>query len=624
MLTHATTASATSAVSRGQPVKPMAVLGSLPRKAIQEVMGLWRDRCLIEDGSLLFEDQQVWTPDNLARLYRNVIEVPLEDDRTFLEKFREQLKGDRGLVLLGAEAMAVYYLIVWPGAVRPATKRQRVNEVLSWAGEQLAEGSAVWRAFAEGIAHPGQYFLVRMELQIGFLVDFARRLKEQPVEKRREILDDPWQLRDFMDAADDATTPAIRHVLLHLLHPDTFERIASGPHKQSIARTYAGLVEDGEADLDEQLLTIREQLEALLNKPRSEVDFYEPPLWGTWGAGRAGEGTDSIDALELQKQLVIFGPPGTSKTYEAKQLAKQIIRRAAMREWGAVAYFQRQDELERIVITHVRRLQLHPAYSYEEFIRGLRLRDGKTVYEDGYLLRLVQEVKDEPVGDGEEPLPWVLILDELNRADLSRVFGEAFSVLEDRDSPVDLPGTEPGEKPSTLQLPEHLFVIGTMNLIDQSLEQIDFALRRRFLWQRSSFDALRLAEVLLELWHQTSMSRRYSWDRISEDMQTFIGRASELNKQIAASPLLGRDFEIGHTYFFKIVGLLERAEYLHRKNRASRILWNRRGDPLPPVGDLWRMSLEPLIDQYLQGVDAESRDAELARLGRVFLRGEAA
>jgi 5-methylcytosine-specific restriction enzyme B len=231
----------------------------------------------------------------------------------------------------------------------------------------------------------------------------------------------------------------------------------------------------------------------------------------------------------------------------------------------------------------------------------------------------VKEIEDETVRDGEAPLPWVLILDELNRADLSRVFGEAFSVLEDRGSPVDLPGAEPGEPTATLQMPGHLFVIGTMNLIDQSLEQVDFALRRRFLWQRSGFDALRLAEVLPDLWRQGSASGRYRWERISDDMQTFIVRASELNEQIAVSPLLGRDFEIGHTYFFKVTGLLERAEYLHRKKRSSRFLWSRRGAPLPPVLDLWRLSLEPLIDQYLQGVDAESRSAELARLADVFL-----
>jgi 5-methylcytosine-specific restriction protein B len=417
------------------------------------VVHRWRDCCLLADGSLLFDDEQVWTPENLALLYHNVIEAPLEDDRSFLEKYREQLQGSRELVLLGAEGMVVYYLFAWIGAVTAQTKRDRVNEVLSWAGEQLAEDSAVWRAFAEGIGHPGQYYLVRMELQIGFVVDFARRLKELTIEERREILDNPWRLRDFMDAStDEETTPGMRHVLLHLLQPDYFERIASGPHKQSIASTYAGFIEDGEADLDERLLIIRERLEELLDKPREQVDFYEPPLEGTWGADRAGDGTDPLDALELQKQLVIFGPPGTSKTYEAKQLARQIIRRAAMRQWGPVSYFQRQAELEEAIEARVRRLQLHPAYSYEEFIRGLRLREGKTVYEDGYLLRLVKEISDEEVADGK-PLPWVLILDELNRADLSRVFGEAFSVLEDRDSPVELPGAEPGDATSTLQLP---------------------------------------------------------------------------------------------------------------------------------------------------------------------------
>lgn len=105
-------------------------------------------------------------------------------------------------------------------------------------------------------------------------------------------------------------------------------------------------------------------------------------------------------------------------------------------------------------------------------------------------------------------------------------------------------------------------------------------------------------------------------------MQALIGRATELNKAIAASPLLGRDFEIGHTYFFKITSLLERAEYLHRKNRASRFLWSKRGEPLPPVRDLWSMSLEPLIDQYLQGLDDDSRKAERQRLGNVFLHGD--
>jgi len=152
------------------------------------------------------------------------------------------------------------------------------------------------------------------------------------------------------------------------IRPSSQAGSGSAASARRIASTYAGFLKDGEADLDEQLLTIRTRLEELLDRPRAQVDFYEPPLEGTWGAGRADDGADSIDALELQKQLVFFGPPGKSKTYEAKQLAKQVIRRTAMRQWGPVAYFERQDQLNRIVAEHVRRLQFHPAYSYEEWL----------------------------------------------------------------------------------------------------------------------------------------------------------------------------------------------------------------------------------------------------------------
>jgi 5-methylcytosine-specific restriction enzyme B len=109
----------------------MALLATMQRQAIQEAVDQWRDRCLVGDGLLLFVGKQVWTHDNLARLYRNVIGVPLTDRRTFMEKFHEQLGGDRDLVLLGAEVLAVYYLIADAAAVRPATKRQWVGEALS-------------------------------------------------------------------------------------------------------------------------------------------------------------------------------------------------------------------------------------------------------------------------------------------------------------------------------------------------------------------------------------------------------------------------------------------------------------------------------------------------------------
>jgi 5-methylcytosine-specific restriction protein B len=602
----------------------VAITEHARRKHIQAVVDLWRDRCLVDDGSLLSESEQLWTVDNLDRIYHNIVESPLLDDRSFIDKLEVQLEGDRRLVLLGAETIVIYYLFAWHGAVTAATKRARVNKVLSWADQELAEDSEVWCALGEeGIGHPGQYFLLRPDVQLAFLLDFARSLKNESPDERSAILSDPWRLRDFADINAEDGVPGMRHIVLHLLQPASFERISSGHHKQSIAATYAGLLPDGEVDdVDEQLLAIRGRLEELLAKPSEEVDFYMPPLAGTWGAGRE-DGTDPVEALELKKQVVLFGPPGTSKTYEAKNLAARIVRRHALKLWGPVAYFQRQDRVDELLKSHIHRLQLHPAYSYEEFIRGLRLRDNGVVYEDGYLLRLIADIEGEEPVEDEEPLPWVLILDELNRADLSRVFGEAFSVLEDRDSAVELPGAEPGAAAREIRLPERLYVVGTMNLIDQSLEQIDFALRRRFLWWRSSFDPARLADVLSELWEKTPARKRFPWDRIGSDFELFTQRAERLNKEIAASSLLGRDYEIGHTYFFDVVTLLSRAEYMNRRVRASRFLWTKKGEALAPVRDLWRMSLEPLLDQYLQGVDSDSRAAELARLSKVFLTGAA-
>lgn len=593
------------------------------RKHIDAVVEEWRERCLIGDGSLLYPDEGLWTAENLRAAYSNIAEHPLLDARSFMEKLKDQVGGETQLTLLGAELLIVYYLFAWVGSIGSERKRSRVNEVLGWADRELSEESEAWQALGEeGIGHPGQYFLLRPDVQLGFVLDLAIRLKEHPDTERREILSDAWRLRDFADEADEHGAAGMRHIALHLLQPDYFERISSGEHKQSIASAYGGLIDGEVDDVDEQLLKIREQLKELLDKPSEKIDFYEEPLAGTWGGRDGDEDSNTVDGLELKKQLVLFGPPGTSKTYEAKQLAAQVIRRAALRSWGPVEYFSKQARVTELVDQHVRRLQLHPAYSYEEFIRGQRLRDGNVSFEDGYLLRLIDEMEMETVPDGEPKLPWVLVLDELNRADLSRVFGEAFSVLEDRNQTVDLPGTEDGEKPRSIRLPERLYVIGTMNLIDQSLEQIDFALRRRFLWRRVGFERSRLTEVLRERWAATDMEDRYKWERLDTEMELFATRAELLNDQIGVSTLLGRDYEIGHTYFFDIVGLLARSERLHRKTRASQFLWNRRGEAHQPTRDLWSMSIEPLLDQYLQGVDAESRASELDRLEQIFLLGK--
>ncbi len=104
----------------------MSLTDARPHEHIQAVVDAWKERCLFEDGSLLYDEEQLWSPDNLAQAYRNIAEQPLLDGGSFIEKLERQLAGERRLVLLGAELLIVYYLFAWNGSVGAATKRDRV------------------------------------------------------------------------------------------------------------------------------------------------------------------------------------------------------------------------------------------------------------------------------------------------------------------------------------------------------------------------------------------------------------------------------------------------------------------------------------------------------------------
>lgn len=166
---------------------------------------------------------------------------------------------------------------------------------------------------------------------------------------------------------------------------------------------------------------------------------------------------ETVDLLDEKKQLVLYGPPGTGKTYLAQEIARFVA--------------EQTNGTPRLV-------QFHPSYAYEDFVEGFRPglgADGTFRFskEYGPLRRLVEDAAANPSG------AYVLVIDEINRANLAKVFGELYFLLEYRNRTIELQYSA-GED---FRLPSNLFVIGTMNTADRSIALVDAAMRRRFAWQ---------------------------------------------------------------------------------------------------------------------------------------------
>ena len=159
-----------------------------------------------------------------------------------------------------------------------------------------------------------------------------------------------------------------------------------------------------------------------------------------------------IHGLEDKGQVIFQGPPGTGKTFVARRIAQ---------------WYQQRGGDYRVV-------QFHPTYSYEDFVEGYRPvgnRDGQVAYDlvPGTLRRMAEQARKKP------DAKFILVIDEINRGNVSNILGELYFLLEYRDEGVDLQYSH-----DPFQLPENLWFIGTMNTTDRSIALVDAALRRRF------------------------------------------------------------------------------------------------------------------------------------------------
>lgn len=245
------------------------------------------------------------------------------------------------------------------------------------------------------------------------------------------------------------------------------------------------------------------------------------------------------ELLEDKKQVIFYGPPGAGKTYIALKLAETLSKENSGE--GSV-------EL----------VQFHPSYAYEDFVEGFRpTEDGKFVLKKGKLLSIAERALESP------EKRFFLIIDEINRGNVAKVFGEMYFLLEYRNHEIQLQYSD-----DSFKMPKNLYFIGTMNSADRSIGLIDSALRRRF-----HFVSFYPTEVemknLLRDWLKEN-APNVSWVADAVD---------EVNSQI------DRNFAIGPSHFMKP----------NLDESLARKIWNR--SVLPYVEDLF-FNQQSKVDEF--------------------------
>lgn len=242
--------------------------------------------------------------------------------------------------------------------------------------------------------------------------------------------------------------------------------------------------------------------------------------------------------LDLKKQIIFQGPPGTGKTYTAKDLAEFLLTKNVTtdkKEQSEILKLNNQFEI----------IQFHPAYTYEDFIRGIVTEPHgdkiQYVAKDKLFLELVDKAIKDP-----ENKPYVLIIDEINRANLSAVLGELIYALEYRDEPFkSMYANQSGNYDITI--PSNLYIIGTMNTADKSVGHMDYALRRRFAFY----------DVLPKVCDESNFEK----DLFIKVSTLFVKEIKANVDELEASDYLSMEFQdrpqdiwLGHSYFFRKEG----------------------------------------------------------------------
>ena len=523
----------------------------------------FKQRCLLDQQSLFLDGQTLWTTEHFQALIDNYVKQPDVGDGGFYDKLASQLATCQPLDV--ALMVEVFWIVqLGPFNLRAPTKAKTLERIWNMkpAAPFPATSPFLATAVLSGLGSAGPGYNQYLWMEIVFAVEAFAVFVAKPRAEREALLNDAQGFALWLDSIPSGKGRQLYHTLCHVLFPDAFERIFSQGNKYQVARAHkiwTPALGESRPAMDTALQDLRKRLET---QHPGEVDYYEQPVGtlvkqqgvhpgkvtakATSDDGVATEtaplsapepdpeydvetATNAKPTLRMADNLILYGPPGTGKTYEMQARMK--------------AAFDKGEDSAFVAF--------HPSYAYEDFIGGLRpiaAKNGAGIvvdFQKGPFLALCEKAHANPTQQ------FTLFIDEINRANVAKVFGELITLIEpskrviagskanDEGAWVTLPGLS-----ARFGVPDNLNLVATMNTADRSIAMMDIALRRRFRFQECAPEPKRIEPAMVGAVELPALLQRLN-DRLEY--------------------LLDRDHAIGHAVFMGLTSLAELQQVLAQR-----------------------------------------------------------